>query len=137
MNLLVDCQNPVGFLCSGKLSCCAARVEPKNTVPEIVLRSVAVSMNNGLNPRELGPQPLLQGVGRASLSRMVDADLEIPCLDDVNCWQFLPYIWPIDIAVDTSEEADLAQLVNQPLAREIPCVNGHIGAGYLVKDLPR
>src|SRR6266571_339620 len=33
--------------------------------------------------------------------------------------------------------ADLAQLVNQPLGREIPCVNDHIGVGYLVKDLPR
>src|SRR5205807_10163930 len=108
MNLLVHCQDTVGFLCSGKLSSCAAGVELQDALVEVVLRLVAVSVNYGMRPRKLGPQPLRQGVGRTSLSWMVDADLEIPCLNDVNCWQFLPYIWPIDIAVDTFEGADFA-----------------------------
>jgi len=59
MNLFIDFQDPVGFLCGGKLSCCAPRVEPENVVPEIVLRPMTVPMNNCLDPRELGPQPLL------------------------------------------------------------------------------
>src|SRR4029077_16576634 len=76
-NLLIHCQNSISFLCSGKPSCCAAWVEPENPVPEIIFRPVAVSVNNCLDPRELGPQPLLQGKGRATLCWMVDSDLEI------------------------------------------------------------
>ena len=89
---------------------------------------MAVSVNNGLDPGELGPQPLLQGVGRASLSWMVDADLEIASLYDLNFSQFLPHVWPVDVAVDASEGADFAQRVHEPFAREIPCVNDHIRA---------
>jgi len=96
---------------------------------------MTMSVNNCLDPRELGRQPLLQGVGRATLSWMVDADVEISCLYCINSWQFLPYIWPVNIAVDTSERPDLAQRVQEPLAREIPCVNDHICARQVLNDL--
>ena len=82
-----------------------------------------------MHSRELGPQPLLQAVGRASLGRMVDADLEIPCLYYVDCWQFLPYIWPVDIAVYSSEWAYLSQRVHEPFAGEVPRVNDRVCAG--------
>ncbi len=137
MNLIANCQNAVGFLPRREFSSCTSRVEPENTVPETVLRLMAVSVNNGMDPGELGPKPLLQGVRRTSFSRMVDADLEIPYLYDANCWQFLPYIWPIDVAVDASETANLAQCVHKPFPREVPGVNDHISARQLVKDLTR
>ena len=68
---------------------------------------------------------------------MVHTYHDILCLYDVNRWQFFPDLWPVNVPVDSSEWAYLTKRVQEAFACEVPCVNDHISARELVKDLPR
>src|SRR4029077_4282678 len=98
---------------------------------------MTVPMNNDLDIGKLGAKPLFQSLGRASFRWMVDTYLEVLRLYNVNRRQFLSDVWPVDVAVDAFEGADLTQGVHEWFACEVPGVDDQISTRQLVEDVPR